>query len=328
MEKKSILFLLILALIMPCVFLLSACGEQGGENQTKETQTSNLAIESVYQNAYGYIKIEFENAQLYMNAENRDSAIEVSCDNGTTWANYHPETFVDITNYNLGNILYYEKSSDKFISATSGESESYSVGTSITVVARLMETDTKNASNSTTPYNCLLKSLQSNSQTFGNCSETALTGSLINEAYALIGDEQIDYDGRFQHSDGFEICTNDYVLYKNGEIIKIGSVSIDETTYTITPCTNYGDFEYRFYAGDENDLTPVMNGYDNYNNDSANWNTLTSEGINYNEDDTVIINDGESSITFLKILIRFKETSATGASICYYNFFIISTVEV
>jgi hypothetical protein len=329
MRKRGLLILLAFFVFAPCLAFVSACGDEQMSNQT-----SNLDISNVFQNAYGTVFVEFENVDDYMTitgdsqSYSYETTIEVSCNNGTTWADYNPLNFEE---NNIGSLLNYDETNGDYVELNT-EAQRYSVGYNVNVIARLKETSTKYASNSTAIYPYTLKSIRSSEQSmfdrFGTYSGSTLTGE-ISRDYLLQygeGDElnSIYYDYSFEFVDNdYNICTRDYVLYKTGNTVKIGAVSIDGTTFTITPQTNYSDFEYMFITSENRDYYYDTAGLNISNLDSGDWNTLTSSGMVFDSTDTYTTS-GENSTTTLDILVRFKETSEYCYSISYYNSFYIS----
>ncbi|MFA6859949.1 MAG: hypothetical protein WCR30_01005 [Clostridia bacterium] len=327
MNKRFILFALVLALIAPCVIFLSACGEQVVE--TKCEQTSNLVIENVYQNSYGAVIIEFENAYQYMSVQNNegtisyDPTIEVSCDNGTNWENYY---FRDYTNLNSGIILYYNEINNNYLSVNSILTSNFSIGFEANIIARLKENDTHYASNSTDIYYYTLKTVipYKHISWFYVENEEELTGAIARNSIVNVnGQEEIHYDDRFEYFDNNEICTVNYVLYLyNNSVVKIGTVSVSEDSYTVTQCANYENFEYRFYKDNgSSNLLEDMDSYNNYNYNNIGWNPMSSIGITFTTNNTYEQFDS----TFLNILIREKETSEKCFSTCCSAVFEIIT---
>lgn len=324
MKNKSVLFLLVLVFIMPCIFLLCACGDNGVDD-TKGTQTSNLVINNVYQDAYGNVMIEFENADEYMNVQNNEGTIsyeqtiEISCDNGTTWANYF---FNDYENLNLGMILYFDEQNNNYVNGTN--TSTFSIGFETNIIARLKENNDYYASNSTSIYSYTLKSIISDLH-FGFYHveiDANLTGTVDRSSYGNNGGENIYYDSGFEYLDDNERHTCDYVLYLyNNSIVKIGTVVISGDNYTITEIENYNDFEYRFYRNDTESLINDMEIYDHYNLNNTSWINASSTGIPFNFTNTY----EQYDTTFLNVLIRQKETSNRCYSTCDIIEFEITT---
>lgn len=323
MKRKSILFILILSLIAPCMLLLSGCGETA-----KTSQTSNLRIADVYQTSYGDVFIEFENADDYFDTTGNNESyyvecpIEISCDNGTTWDDYR---MVDYDTQNTGLVLSYDETSEGFVMLPFN-SPSYSVGYTAIIIARLKETDTMYASNSTEPYTYTLKSVLTRGQSawdrFGSYTDAALTGDLVKETNTVVDEIMYVWDDRFQYYYNGEIIAKEYVLYRNDNTIKIGSLTVVGDTFTITEITNYEDYEYMFVKTTDQERDNLITAYDN-NNSSEGWNAFTSPSMIFDDNDKYVDNSSETPVYYLKVLVRIKETNTTCASICYSTYFMI-----
>lgn len=320
MKKKSFLLVVMFVCVLSCFVFLNACG-----NKEKDEQTSNLNITNIYQNAYGAVLIEFENANDYIDVQvnnqtvSYEMTIEISCDNGTIWNDY---SIMDIDNINLGVLLSYDYENNNFFYSLNPQT--LSVGFTANILARLKETETKKASLPTAAYSYVLKAPVTSNQSmydrFGTYVGTDLSGTINRVTETQIDDEgtKIYFDERFEFVDSNnDVMTRNYVMYRNGDTVRIGSVDVDETTFTITPYTNYNNFEYQIIY-DESDAGELSTEINSYNSNPSNWHDLGSTGIVYDfEEDTVLINE----IPHLRLLIRFKETNTTCASIIYYNYF-------
>jgi hypothetical protein len=263
------------------------------------------------------VYIEFENANQYMDAKKDNSGIvsynptiEISCDNGTTWADYF---FNDYENLNLGNILIFNESNKNYTYANGSLTSTFTIGYEINIIARLKENNIDYASNTTAIYNYKLKSVIPDKH-IGSCyveTEGNLTGAIDRSSTA----GNVNYDVRFEYlNNNNTICTVDYVLYLNNSVVKLGTVTVSGNSYTITPCTNNDKFEYRFYKNDDEtkSLMEITDSYDKFNYSNDGWNSMPSTGITFDSNNTYEL----YGMTFLNVLFREKETSENCFSTC------------
>ena len=320
MKKQNLFLFLLLVLFIPSAFLLTACGDI-----EKTSQTSTMSISSVYQNVWGGVFVVVDNVEDYYSSS--ENLVEISCDNGTTWFNYYPD--ISTEDVTTGVVVTYDVYNNYFYNYSNGNITTYTVGTELHIVIRLKETETKLASDATAVYNYTIKALAPNTVSmfdkFGAYSYTgdALTGSLEVNTMMQYGEEEVHsiyFDNRFEYvNNEYQICVREFVLCRNGNTIRIGTLDVDysDRTFAITLISTYGEFEYR-YVNNDSTTESLITDYNQTNYDSENWITLTSAGMTFDNDDL----NSNTGTPQLAILIRLKETATTVYSICYYNYFI------
>ena len=162
MKKKILSFCLAFAVIVPAIFLLSACG---GDNDTpKKDRTNTAEIVSVYQD-YGaglYVEMTgFEHDEYELTGSSRNNlTLEFSINNGEWFECYPVQLFYDESGkgvYQILNATYYYGDSEVSSFTTMMTGQNVEPG-EISISARIPESNTYNASAGTSPTTYTLKS--------------------------------------------------------------------------------------------------------------------------------------------------------------------------
>ena len=162
MKKKILSFCLAFALIIPAIFLLSACG--GDKGSTKQERTNTAKIVSVYQDYQASLYVEmtgFEHSDYELTGSARNSlTLEFSINNGEWFECYPVQDFYDESGKGVYQILsaiydYGDSEVDSF--TTMMTAQNVEPG-KISISARIPESNTYNASAGTSPTAYTLKS--------------------------------------------------------------------------------------------------------------------------------------------------------------------------
>ena len=162
MKKKILSFCLAFALIIPAIFLLSACG--GDKGPTKQERTNTAKIVSVYQDyqASLYVEMtEFEHSDYELTGSARNSlTLEFSINNGEWFECYPVQDFYDESGKGVYQILFatYNYGDSEVSSFTTMMTDQNVEPGKISISARIPESNTYNASAGTYPTTYTLKS--------------------------------------------------------------------------------------------------------------------------------------------------------------------------
>lgn len=162
MKKKILSFCLAFAVIVPAIFLLSACG--GGNDTPKKDRTNTAEIVSVYQD-YGaglYVEMTgFEHDEYELTGSVRNNlTLEFSINNGEWFECYPVQVFYDESGKGVYQILtatYHYGDSEVSSFTTMMTGQNVEPG-EISISARIPESNTYNASAGTSPITYTLKS--------------------------------------------------------------------------------------------------------------------------------------------------------------------------
>lgn len=162
MKKKILSFCLAFAVIVPAIFLLSACG--GGNDTPKKDRTNTAEIVSVYQD-YGagfYVEMTgFEHDEYELTGSSRNNlTLEFSINNGEWFECYPVQVFYDESGkgvYQILNATYNYGDSEVSSFTTMMTAQNVEPG-EISISARIPESNTYNASAGTSPTTYTLKS--------------------------------------------------------------------------------------------------------------------------------------------------------------------------
>ena len=162
MKKKILSFCLAFAVIVPAIFLLSACG--GGNDTPKKDRTNTAEIVSVYQD-YGaglYVEMTgFEHDEYELTGSSRNNlTLEFSINNGEWFECYPVQLFYDESGkgvYQILNATYNYGDSEVSSFTTMMTAQNVEPG-EISISARIPESNTYNASAGTSPTTYTLKS--------------------------------------------------------------------------------------------------------------------------------------------------------------------------
>ena len=162
MKKKILSFCLAFAVIVPAIFLLSACG--GGNETPKKDRTNTAEIVSVYQD-YGaglYVEMTgFEHDEYELTGSSRNNlTLEFSINNGEWFECYPVQVFYDESGkgvYQILNATYNYGDSEVSSFTTMMTAQNVEPG-EISISARIPESNTYNASAGTSPTTYTLKS--------------------------------------------------------------------------------------------------------------------------------------------------------------------------
>ena len=162
MKKKILSFCLAFAVIVPAIFLLSACG--GGNDTTKKDRTNTAEIVSVYQDYGASLYVEmtgFEHDEYELTGSSRNNlTLEFSINNGEWFECYPVQVFYDESGKGVYQILfatYYYGDSEVSSFTTMMTAQNVEPG-EISISARIPESNTYNASAGTSPITYTLKS--------------------------------------------------------------------------------------------------------------------------------------------------------------------------
>ena len=162
MKKKILSFCLAFALIIPAIFLLSACG--GDKGSTKQERTNTAKIVSVYQDyqASLYVEMtEFEHDEYELTGSSRNNlTLEFSINNGEWFECYPVQDFYDESGKGVYQILFatYNYGDSEVSSFTTMMTAQNVEPGKISISARIPESNTYNASAGTYPTAYTLKS--------------------------------------------------------------------------------------------------------------------------------------------------------------------------
>ena len=162
MKKKILSFCLAFAVIVPAIFLLSACG--GGNDTPKKDRTNTAEIVSVYQDYGASLYVEmtgFEHDEYELTGSSRHNlTLEFSINNGE-WFECEPvQVFYDESGKGVYQILsatynYGDSEVSSFTIIMTGQNVEPG---EISISARIPESNTYNASAGTSPTTYTLKS--------------------------------------------------------------------------------------------------------------------------------------------------------------------------
>ena len=162
MKKKILSFCLAFAVIVPAIFLLSACG--GGNDTPKKDRTNTAEIVSVYQDYGASLYVEmtgFEHDEYELTGSSRHNlTLEFSINNGE-WFECEPvQLFYDESGKGVYQILsatynYGDSEVSSFTIMMTGQNVEPG---KISISARIPESNTYNASAGTSPTTYTLKS--------------------------------------------------------------------------------------------------------------------------------------------------------------------------
>ena len=162
MKKKILSFCLAFAVIVPAIFLLSACG--GGNDTPKKDRTNTAEIVSVYQDYGASLYVEmtgFEHDEYELTGSSRHNlTLEFSINNGE-WFECEPvQVFYDESGKGVYQILYatYNYGDSEVSSFTTMMTAQNVEPGEISISARIPESNTYNASAGTSPTTYTLKS--------------------------------------------------------------------------------------------------------------------------------------------------------------------------
>ena len=162
MKKKILSFCLAFALMIPAIFLLSACG---GDNDTpKKDRTNTAKIVSVYQDYQASLYVEmtgFKHDEYELTGSSRNNlTLEFSINNGEWFECYPVQDFYDESGkgvYQILNATYNYRDSEVSSFTTMMTAQKVEPG-EISISARIPESNTYNASAGTSPTTYTLKS--------------------------------------------------------------------------------------------------------------------------------------------------------------------------
>ncbi len=162
MKKKILSFCLAFALMIPAIFLLSACG---GDNDTpKKDRTNTAKIVSVYQDYQASLYVEmtgFKHDEYELTGSSRNNlTLEFSINNGEWFECYPVQDFYDESGkgvYQILNATYNYRDSEVSSFTTMMTAQKVEPG-EISISARIPESNTYNASAGTSPTPYTLKS--------------------------------------------------------------------------------------------------------------------------------------------------------------------------
>ena len=162
MKKKILSFCLAFAVIVPAIFLLSACGD--GNDPPKKDRTNTAEIVSVYQDYQASLYVEmtgFEHDEYELTGSSRHNlTLEFSINNGE-WFECEPvQLFYDESGKGVYQILsatynYGDSEVSSFTIMMTGQNVEPG---EISISARIPESNTYNASAGTSPTTYTLKS--------------------------------------------------------------------------------------------------------------------------------------------------------------------------
>lgn len=162
MKKKILNFCLAFALIIPAIFLISACG--GDKGSTKQERTNTAKIVSIYQDYGASLYVEmtgFEHDEYELTGSSRNNlTLEFSINNGE-WFECSPvQDFYDESGKGVYQILsatyiYGDSEVSSFTTMMTGQNVEPG---EISISARIPESNTYNASAGTSPTTYTLKS--------------------------------------------------------------------------------------------------------------------------------------------------------------------------
>lgn len=162
MKKKILSFCLAFALIIPAIFLLSACC--GGNDTPKKDRTNTAEIVSVYQDYQASLYVEmtgFEHSDYELTGSDRNNlTLEFSINNGEWFECYPVQLFYDESGKGVYQILsatYNYGDSEVSSFTTMMTAQNVEPG-EISISARIPESNTYNASAGTSPTPYTLKS--------------------------------------------------------------------------------------------------------------------------------------------------------------------------
>ena len=162
MKKKILSFCLAFAVIVPAIFLLSACG--GGNDTPKKDRTNTAEIVSVYQDYQASLYVEmtgFEHNEYELTGSSRHNlTLEFSINNGE-WFECEPvQLFYDESGKGVYQILFatYNYGDSEVSSFTTMMTGQNVEPGKISISARIPESNTYNASAGTSPTTYTLKS--------------------------------------------------------------------------------------------------------------------------------------------------------------------------
>lgn len=164
-KSKTAGLLLASLVIIPTVFLVTACG--GKSEPEKLDRTNNVEVVNILQDYQGSVLMEIENFRHegYEVASDEgitSSSLEFSID-GSEWARGEYITdFYDQYNKAIYQIMYYDSSSDVFKMSYSGGDDSFAVGQTVNISVRIPESDTYKASEGKNVGSFTLKNVPSN----------------------------------------------------------------------------------------------------------------------------------------------------------------------
>ena len=162
MKKKILSFCLAFAVIVPAIFLLSACG--GGNDTPKKDRTNTAEIVSVYQDYGASLYVEmtgFEHDEYELTGSSRNNlTLEFSINNGEWFECYPVQVFYDESGKGVYQILtatynYGDSEVSSFTIMMTGQNVEPG---EISISARIPESNTYNASAGTSPTTYTLKS--------------------------------------------------------------------------------------------------------------------------------------------------------------------------
>lgn len=162
MKKKILSFCLAFAVIVPAIFLLSACG--GGNDTPKKDRTNTAEIVSVYQDYGASLYVEmtgFEHDEYELTGSSRNNlTLEFSINNGEWFECYPVQVFYDESGKGVYQILFatYNYGDSEVSSFTTMMTAQNVEPGEISISARIPESNTYNASAGTSPTTYTLKS--------------------------------------------------------------------------------------------------------------------------------------------------------------------------
>ena len=162
MKKKILSFCLAFALIVPAIFLLSACC--GGNDTPKKDRTNTAEIVSVYQDCRANLLVEmedFEHSDYELTGSARNNlTLEFSINNGEWFECYPVQLFYDESGKGVYPILFatYNYGDSEVSSFTTMMTGQNVEPGEISISARIPESNTYNASAGTSPTPYTLKS--------------------------------------------------------------------------------------------------------------------------------------------------------------------------
>ena len=162
MKKKILSFCLAFAVIVPAIFLLSACG--GGNDTPKKDRTNTAEIVSVYQDYRASLCVEmteFEHDEYELTGSSRNNlTLEFSINNGEWFECYPVQLFYDESGKGVYPILFatYNYGDSEVSSFTTMMTGQNVEPGKISISARIPESNTYNASAGTSPITYTLKS--------------------------------------------------------------------------------------------------------------------------------------------------------------------------
>ena len=163
MKKKILSFCLAFALIIPAIFLLSACG--GDKGSTKQERTNTAKIVSVYQDYQASLYVEvtdFEHTdwEFISNSGYNACTLEFSINDGEWFTGSIVQDFYDESGKGVYQILFaiYDYGDSEVDSFTTMMTAQNVEPGEISISARIPESNTYNASAGTYPTAYTLKS--------------------------------------------------------------------------------------------------------------------------------------------------------------------------